>query len=144
MHADDPSMNDKLALLGKMLNLQPEFITNATKTQRVLLHLSSDIEGHIGKDGRSYLVDFARLSPPTTPRSGVKGDFLVNQFRPEFIKTFPVALCPDSFSGFGLENKQKHNEEVRQATIRLGMLLLEYSSYIARTSNHSCVRQKIR
>jgi hypothetical protein len=50
-------------------------------------------------------VDFARLWPPTTPRSGTKGDFLVCQMRPELVRSNPIPLCPDSFSGFGLENK---------------------------------------
>jgi hypothetical protein len=95
-------------------------LTCAFLIPQTYLHLSCDIEGHIGKDNRAYLVDFARLWPPTTPRSGVKGDFLVNQMRPEFVKTYKIPLCPDSFSGFGIENKSKHNDEVRQATAYLG------------------------
>ena len=77
------------------------------------------------------MVDFARLWPPTTPRVGTKGDFLVCQMRPELVRSNPVPLCSDSFSGFGLENKVYinwvffftveviHNEEVREATSRL-------------------------
>ena len=35
------------------------------------------------------------------------------------MKSNPPSLCADSFSGFGLENKQQHNQEVREATQRL-------------------------
>lgn len=35
------------------------------------------------------------------------------------VKNNPEPLCADSFSGFGLQNKEKHNEEIRRATRRL-------------------------
>lgn len=71
IHASSPEMNAKVELVAKMLNLQGEYIWNRSKTHRTLLHLSCDVEGHLGKDGRYYLVDTARLFPPTTPRAGM-------------------------------------------------------------------------
>lgn len=113
------------------LTAKGEYVWNSAKTTKTLLHLPCDVEGHIGKDNRTYLLDCARLWPPATPRSGVKGDFLVNLLRPEFVKSSPIPLSPDSFSGFGLENKQKHNDEIRQATTRLEQEVVpEYASKI--------------
>jgi hypothetical protein len=34
--------------------------------------------------------------------------------RPELVKSNPVPLCPDSYSGFNLENKQAHNFEIKE------------------------------
>jgi hypothetical protein len=44
------------------------------------------------------------------------------------VKVNPVPLCPDSYSGFYLENRERHNEEVLAATERLeGVLIPEFS-----------------
>jgi len=34
--------------------------------------------------------------------------------RPELVKSNPVPLCPDSYSGFNLENKQAHNYDIKE------------------------------
>jgi tetratricopeptide (TPR) repeat protein len=112
-------MESKIKMVAKMLNLAGEYVWNNQMTKREFLYLSSDIEGHLGKDGRFYLVDTARLFPPTVPRPGIKGDFLKSQMRPELVKSNPIPLCPDSFSGFRLENKLDHNREIIDATNRL-------------------------
>eukprot|EP01114_Cavostelium_apophysatum_P017894 TRINITY_DN5408_c0_g1_i1.p1 TRINITY_DN5408_c0_g1~~TRINITY_DN5408_c0_g1_i1.p1 ORF type:complete len:1291 (+),score=352.75 TRINITY_DN5408_c0_g1_i1:103-3975(+) len=116
IHASSDEMNAKIALVAKKLNLQSEYIWNNSHSQRVQLHTSCDIEGHIGRDNRFYLVDTARLQPPASPQLGVKAAFLTQQLRPEFVKSYRIPLCPDSFSGFALENKPKHNGEIREAT----------------------------
>ena len=62
-----------------------------------------------------YFLDTARALPPAHPR-GVKGGFLYQLLRPEFVRMNPVPLCPDSFSGFRLENKDIHNQEIVDVT----------------------------
>jgi hypothetical protein len=118
IRADHPEANNKMQLLGKSLNLQGENVRSGVG-RTVFLSVSCDVEAHLGTDNRFYLVDLARLWPPTPPRPGVRGDFLVRQFRPEFVRKYPVPLCSDSFSGFPLQNKEQHNEEIRQAMTKL-------------------------
>lgn len=48
-------------------------------------YVGADVEGHVGRDGRCYLVDLARLLPPTPPRPKTT-DHLVFLFRPEFLR----------------------------------------------------------
>jgi hypothetical protein len=41
--------------------------------QQRYLACACDIEGHSGRDGRLYVVDFARAFPPETPRVTPQG-----------------------------------------------------------------------
>lgn len=66
-----------------------------------------DLEGHQGKDGRKYLVDFSRMMPPTFyNRNNLGTTALYNQhyfrmFRSEFVKDyFATPLCADALSPF--------------------------------------------
>jgi hypothetical protein len=43
--------------------------------------------------------------------------------RPELVKSNPIALCSDSFSGFNLENKEQHNQEIREVYTQLQTFL---------------------
>lgn len=109
----DSEFNMKIELVAKSLNLQGEYVWNSSRSEKSFLHLSCDIEGHLGKDNRYYLVDTARftfiqlsvhflcrLLPPSTPKPGVKGSFLINQLRPELVKSNQIPLC----SGFLIHN----------------------------------------
>jgi hypothetical protein len=82
-----------------MLNIAGEWIWNLEKTEKTYLYGSCDVEGHVAKDNRQYVVDLARVFPPSTPRMDTKSDFLIYLLRPELVKSNPVPLCPDSFSG---------------------------------------------
>lgn len=61
--SEDPVMNDLMEQLGAHLNLRKHFVGK----QRVPIFGPGDIEGHLGTDGRYYLLDFARLMPPEAP-----------------------------------------------------------------------------
>eukprot|EP01122_Echinamoeba_exundans_P013600 TRINITY_DN5967_c0_g1_i1.p1 TRINITY_DN5967_c0_g1~~TRINITY_DN5967_c0_g1_i1.p1 ORF type:complete len:1302 (+),score=258.45 TRINITY_DN5967_c0_g1_i1:29-3934(+) len=119
VRSENPAFNEKMERAARILNLQSEFVYNYDRQQRILLHSSCDVEGHQGKDGRFYLVDTARVLPPANPIKDKPNSFLWNMLRPELVKSNPDPLSADSFSGFFLENKLKHNEEVRAATERL-------------------------
>lgn len=58
----DNEFNMKIELVAKSLNLQGEYVWNSSRTEKAFLYLSCDIEGHLGKDNRYYLVDTARLT----------------------------------------------------------------------------------
>ncbi|PRP84152.1 hypothetical protein PROFUN_04143 [Planoprotostelium fungivorum] len=112
--------NAKMRLAGKKLGLSPHTVGLYPKTSKTL-YSCADMEGHDGKDGRFYLIDFARSFPPIDFTNGkIKNSHLFRLFRPEFVKKYKPALCPDTFSGFILaHNPQKYIGEVKEATIHL-------------------------
>jgi hypothetical protein len=59
----DQVMDHLMHGLGEHLNLRKHLVGK----QRVPIVGPGDIEGHLGTDGRYYLLDFARLMPPETP-----------------------------------------------------------------------------
>lgn len=52
-------------------------------------------------DGRFYIVDTARVFPPTTPIKGIRGCYLYKLLRKELVHSNPKALSSDAFSFFG-------------------------------------------
>jgi hypothetical protein len=54
------------------------------------------LQGHKGKDGRYYLLDFSRTMPPVEPAHGVKNGYLYQLLRPEVL----VHPCHDFLSAF--------------------------------------------
>jgi hypothetical protein len=63
---EDEQLSNLIADACRHLNLIPHecgLVLNKTK----ILHTAADVEGHAGLDGRYYMVDFARMFPPTTP-----------------------------------------------------------------------------
>ena len=59
----------------------------------------TDIEGHMGKDGRSYVLDFQRVFPPESPAEGEpRRSVLYNLLRPEFVAKYPNPLSSDALS----------------------------------------------
>ena len=82
------------------------------------LYSPADLEGHVGKDGNFYLIDFARTLPPEAPIPGSKSAHLYQLLRPEFIKSYEEPLCSDAFSGFLMADPlvNVHNESVKNAS----------------------------
>lgn len=65
-----------------------------------IMYSPADLEGHRGKDGRFYLLDFSRVLPPETPNPKFKNSHLSRLLRPEFVQDYYKPLCSDAFSGF--------------------------------------------
>ena len=59
--ASDPLFNEKMKQMCSLMNLKEHVVMDKT------LHCCGDIEGHLGTDGKYYLLDFARLFPPEAP-----------------------------------------------------------------------------
>jgi hypothetical protein len=55
--------------VGKLLNLKKHTVGR----QRVPIIGPGDIEGHLGRDHRYYMLDYARLMPPEEPPIGYRG-----------------------------------------------------------------------
>lgn len=82
------------------------------------IFLAVDVELHLGSDQRLYVVDTARVLPPTAPVAGPHGQVFWNFFRPEFclvLKRRGLSLSADMFSRFGEDNAAVLDEEGRQA-----------------------------
>lgn len=122
VHDDQPLLAKKLREAAALLNLAPHL---AGVYEQKFLYSACDVEGHQGRDGRNYIVDFARGFPPETPRVPLpntpqaqryRGSHLYRLLRPELVKKAPSGpLSPDAFSGFG-GGIQKYNRDVQLAT----------------------------
>jgi len=114
-----PPYDKVMASAGQSLNLKSHLCGSVS--QGKYLSSAADVEGHLGHDGKFYLIDFARTFPPTAPDRTHFNGHLYQLFRPEFVKYHHVPLCSDAFSGF-LRNDplcRQHNAEVREATQHL-------------------------
>jgi hypothetical protein len=60
------------------------------ETQKMCMPV--DIEGHLSRDGRFYLLDTARLMPPTYPDDSIRGCYLIRLFRPEYVRRHNKSL----------------------------------------------------
>lgn len=73
-----------MSRLAERLRLEPHVVTDS-KMEKHVLYGPTDIEVHLGYDGRYYLLDSARLMPPQTPpRNAVRAVFY-QLFRSEFL-----------------------------------------------------------
>ena len=89
------SCSAKMRQLAATLNLM-EHSVHGTK-----ISLASDVEAHRGKDGRIYMLDFARLFPPEAPKLGDNPRGIFHRLlRPELVKRSNVPLSSDAFSRF--------------------------------------------
>ena len=116
--AREPAFNAAFARCARALNLKGHRAGVAAAT--ALLHGPCDLEGHLGADGRWYVLDLARLFPPEAPAAPPLA-LLARRLRPELVKRAATPLSSDAFTLFGRHDAARHNEEVRAAT----RLLLE-------------------
>eukprot|EP01126_Amoeba_proteus_P028128 TRINITY_DN27796_c0_g1_i1.p1 TRINITY_DN27796_c0_g1~~TRINITY_DN27796_c0_g1_i1.p1 ORF type:complete len:158 (+),score=23.81 TRINITY_DN27796_c0_g1_i1:65-475(+) len=59
VHRKDPQMNHMMMQAGKILNLAP----HTCGSDHYVIYGPADIEGHLGKDGNYYVIDYARTMP---------------------------------------------------------------------------------
>lgn len=109
--------------VAQKLNLKGHNVREGTSSELRYLFGPVDIEGHKGLDGRFYVVDTARLFPPTTPVRGVRSCHLYKLMRAEAVRANPKALSSDAFSFFGKPDSEEHNAEVVDATERIVQLI---------------------
>ncbi|EFA86726.1 hypothetical protein PPL_00531 [Heterostelium album PN500] len=97
---------------AKVLNLKSHRVQDSSGDLKTIQG-PIDIEGHVGTDGRFYLLDFARLSPPEPPIH--RGAYLYRLLRLELVRTFTTPLCSDAFSPMSTISVENHNAEVKEA-----------------------------
>ena len=110
-----PKVVAVMSRLAERLRLEPHFVLDA-RSEKHLLYTPTDIEVHLGSDGRYYLIDSARLMPPQRPSSGMVRAVFYQLFRSEFLTWYNVPLSPDGYTRFGLHNWRQHNARLRAAS----------------------------
>eukprot|EP01087_Luapelamoeba_hula_P010090 TRINITY_DN2656_c0_g1_i1.p1 TRINITY_DN2656_c0_g1~~TRINITY_DN2656_c0_g1_i1.p1 ORF type:complete len:1242 (+),score=212.82 TRINITY_DN2656_c0_g1_i1:20-3745(+) len=105
-------MNRNMALVGRRLNLRTHI---AGRIVTKYIGVPGDIEGHLGKDQRFYVIDFSRLFPPEPPT--LQGSFLYRLLRQELVQQSPKPLCADAFSAFQMTDPRRNewNTDVASA-----------------------------
>ncbi|KNC56085.1 aminotransferase [Thecamonas trahens ATCC 50062] len=101
VHDDVDALHAPLNNLASRLNLAPH-VVGMYAASAATIPFPGDLEVHTGADGRYYLIDTARLMPPMPPKAfpGVRGSFLFNLFRPEFVRHYSVPLCSDAYTNW--------------------------------------------
>jgi hypothetical protein len=56
-------MAEKMRIVAQKLNLKSHLEKHGSLT----VYSATDLEGHIGNDGRRYILDFSRVMPPEYP-----------------------------------------------------------------------------
>jgi hypothetical protein len=90
------------------LNLRIQLTTKGKET-----YLPADVEGHIGIDGRRYIIDASRVFPafyiqpisdklnaPSGNNNNMKWVHLYKMCRPELLQFYSTPLCSDAYSSF--------------------------------------------
>ena len=96
---------------GEQLNLRPH-LCGCQPRYAKKLWTGADVEGHVGDDGKFYLLDFGRVMPPVTPDKRFTNGHIYQLFRREFLVRYPKRLCSDAYSGFVmLDPKRKSYEK---------------------------------
>jgi hypothetical protein len=86
MHSKSETMTAIVKRTAEILNLK-EHTAGLNPAERIQVFSAADVEGHRGRDGRYYMLDFSRTFPCETPQQiKTKGVNLTNLLRPEFVK----------------------------------------------------------
>eukprot|EP00727_Mastigamoeba_balamuthi_P001851 m51a1_g11663 hypothetical protein (1053) ;mRNA; r:493-4759 len=113
----DPALEKLIEEEARRMNLKMHAV-GFDERERHWIRTPLDLEGHRDPvSGLYYLVDFARLFPPTADSpTKAMNTFLYQLMRPEFVRTYKKPLSPDAFSKFGDHDAREHDDEVREAT----------------------------
>eukprot|EP01087_Luapelamoeba_hula_P004788 TRINITY_DN14754_c0_g1_i1.p1 TRINITY_DN14754_c0_g1~~TRINITY_DN14754_c0_g1_i1.p1 ORF type:complete len:155 (+),score=21.54 TRINITY_DN14754_c0_g1_i1:3-467(+) len=115
---DCPELRKKVKNVCRALNLKKHIVL---PTQRGVWG-PGDLEGHVGLDGKHYVVDLARLFPPEAPSPDEPRAVYYNMLRPELVKNNPVPLSSDALTGWGARDREHgpaNSGEVRECSKRL-------------------------
>ncbi|KAL6072370.1 Clu domain-containing protein [Balamuthia mandrillaris] len=121
IHNDDAKMAIAMQTVANRLNLEPH------KVGMYEIAVCADIEGHMGKDGKRYVIDYGRVFPPEglpeqdSEEEYDKRSIFYKLLRPELVRWNPVALCSDGLSGFVRYDMSaaKYEQHIQEATKRL-------------------------
>jgi Clustered mitochondria len=131
-HRHDAEIEEGLSKCAEVLNLRPHsFRPMRTRpgTEAGVLQgipVCVDIEGHRGRDGLAYIIDPARVFPPTPALQSVSGrvlqrQFLWRHFRAEFMARYcgNRPISSDALSRFGCLDADRDRTDVDRAFRKL-------------------------
>jgi hypothetical protein len=102
------------------LHLAPHHVVDGrAKKGEVQMTSCVDLEGHLARDGRFYLLDFSRSFPcafKSNPSSTDRFWMYYHLFRAEFLVKWNKPLCADSFSPF--MSRQDEDDLTKQDVIQ--------------------------
>jgi len=152
---DDPRFNEFMKEIAADLHLAGHGVCDQTGRQH-FIYAAGDIEGHIGTDGRYYLIDLARSFPPESlwdthhlhkPSQAV----FFRMLRPEFLQwlkknhrpnkpeeSFPPLSC-DALTNWGqsADDSKEHNDRVREATnVLINKVVPEFAATFVQRPPH--------
>ncbi len=120
-----PECSLRMRRAGEQLNIKGHLCGVTRGVPQPMLWGPTDIEGHLGTDGRFYVIDLARVFPPTCLDAHVKETFLYELMRPEWVAENPVPLSSDAFSGFSsfrmdsIDNREVFESSQRLVNVRV-------------------------
>jgi tetratricopeptide (TPR) repeat protein len=125
---DNPTFSSKLKHVAQELGLK---LHKAGKEPNAkYLYTPVDMEGHIGTDGRMYLLDFSRLLPPERPLpSAPRFMYLCRLLRPEFVKIYSENFGPlssDAYSKFSAGGEADYERSTIEINAATDYLLREH------------------
>eukprot|EP00466_Bigelowiella_natans_P011490 jgi/Bigna1/78392/fgenesh1_pg.54_\ len=129
IHHDDPHFNECMRGIAQDLHLGGHHVCDEQGVEHHI-YAAGDIEGHIGTDGRYYLIDLARAFPPESmwdthhlhrPSQAV----FFRMLRPEFLQWLKKSS----------RDSKEHNDRVREATnILINKVVPEFAAtFVQRT-----------
>jgi hypothetical protein len=108
VHNEIEELNIEMMNAGKHLNLAGH---KCGKVKPTTLYTCCDIEAHVGRDKRYYVLDFARVFPTEHFPNGnrqVHGNYqLYRRMRAEFVKTNEEPLNSDALSAFSTDPEER-------------------------------------
>lgn len=126
VHDSYPPMNISMQLAALQMHLKGHLVG------RTKLFAAGDVEGHLGTDGRMYLLDLARTSPPEASMAcrylhSSPATVFYRVLRPEFLlhirdlhrasdRAFYMPLNPDALAKWGANSPPDDNVDVVRAT----------------------------
>jgi hypothetical protein len=89
VHNDNEELASLIEEAASRLNLVPH-VCGLYEMNAKVLATAADVEGHVGTDGRYYMLDFARMFPPTTPDPRIQRGYL---YQVIFVERERVCVC---------------------------------------------------
>eukprot|EP01127_Copromyxa_protea_P013867 TRINITY_DN3776_c0_g1_i2.p1 TRINITY_DN3776_c0_g1~~TRINITY_DN3776_c0_g1_i2.p1 ORF type:complete len:911 (+),score=104.39 TRINITY_DN3776_c0_g1_i2:727-3459(+) len=108
----DQEISKRMHSLAERLNLR--YHAGGVRADTIKnICFPTDIEVHKGSDGRTYMIDFARICPPTRDKQDQyrTSRSLTQHFRSEFLEKYKIALSADAFSKFCMHEPEKKQQE---------------------------------
>eukprot|EP00007_Cunea_sp_BSH-02190019_P008714 CAMPEP_0174231676 /NCGR_PEP_ID=MMETSP0417-20130205/2152_1 /TAXON_ID=242541 /ORGANISM="Mayorella sp, Strain BSH-02190019" /LENGTH=1372 /DNA_ID=CAMNT_0015309601 /DNA_START=124 /DNA_END=4238 /DNA_ORIENTATION=- len=114
VHKSNPKMTELIESLATTLNLKSHPVQPRCGRELVYLSMPIDLEGHVGRDNRYYVVDTHRVCPPEPPIRLIRGCHLVRLLRPELVEAYQHVspLSPDAFSTFSASRAEDNREVI--------------------------------